>query len=213
MMPRWLAAITVCASSAAWADHAAALARLPAPPAEIAGAPQLVVRSVKNASYCGGLAVTIRLDKKTRATVIEPELVAALTFEAPTGLDFSESHREASKKRFETFMKELMERGQTARKLYSQRLDDPNVSQQDKGVALARLVQIQRRFAELLLRLEIPRDVRTGSLAADKISAFCDTLAGTAQPLLDRIDETIERCRGVAEMADTKEWWTTVCAP
>ncbi|HMG54629.1 MAG TPA: tetratricopeptide repeat protein, partial [Kofleriaceae bacterium] len=53
----------------------------------------------------------------------------------------------------------------------------------DSIAAAARIGQISQDFSDALFTAEIPKDVRTGQFADDKVGAYCDKLTEIADPL------------------------------
>jgi len=49
--------------------------------------------------------------------------------------------------------------------------------------AAARLAQVAQNFSDALFTAEIPKDLRTGPYAEDKVEAYCDVLTTKAEPL------------------------------
>ena len=81
-------------------------------------------------------------------------------------------------------------------------------SVQDEVVTLARLVQLERRFAEVFARAPIP-----APFAAEPArSGWCDSLAAKVEGLVDAADEDAVTCRTVSTKAHLTGWWTPVCA-
>jgi hypothetical protein len=176
----------------------------------------LVVSDKADATHCGGRDVTVRGSSR-RGDGVEPELVAAMTLDAPRGLDFDVAHtqaREASIKKFDAWFNDAANRMSAARTLYTDRLTDTRAHAADRVVAQARIVQLDRRFADLVARMEIPVSIRTGQYAADATAAFCDALAEKAQPLYDKADEDAKACRKASAAAKVGTgWWDVACAP
>jgi hypothetical protein len=133
-----------------------------------------------------------------------------LSIEYPLGLDFGDATRQASLDRFNGWLTDAKRRGETAVSAYTAQL----AAATDLGAqaaAAARLVQVSRVFAGLLMRAEIPVDVRSGEFADDKQAAFCDKLVEVARPLLARAGEQVTECARRAEKLPAG-WWTPVCA-
>jgi hypothetical protein len=214
------ALLILCASTAARPDVAAVLARSPIHDGPVPGAPNLIVEHRPDATRCGGERVTVRVDKRRRpskADHVEPELMASLTLEAPTGLDFTsdDAHtavRKKSMERFKAFLDDATRKATAARTVYDHLIVDHGSAPQDTVIAAARIAQIYRRFAEATLRMEIPRDARTGPHAADATAAFCDALADQVEPLLGKADEAAAACGAqAAKLGVAPGWWDAVC--
>lgn len=159
-----------------------------------------------DAPRCGGVASDVQVTKAIADT--ERPLADVLRLRYPTQLDFSEPHREASMRRFQVFVDDLRGRGTLAIDHYvavRAAATDPAA----KAAATARLVQIHRHLAALLVHAEIPVDVRTGDFIAEKTAAFCENAAAIAAPFLVQADEAVRTC--VRLSSKQRGWWTDVC--
>ena len=141
------------------------------------GIPGWALQRRPDATFCGGIKiVTVRRKRRLQPEELPLSKVFGLAF--PTGLDFSPGKaaaKDASMKRFNAFVADLQKVGGEARDFYLKELGaagDTDTKLRDT----ARLAQIDLRLASVLARAEIPKDVRTGEFAADKIAAFCDKL-------------------------------------
>ena len=111
---------------------------------------------------------------------------AYLDIKFPQGLDFDPApERKAiaakSLKRFEEWFGQKKKAGGAARAKYEAVLvakDNAN-----SIAAYARMGQITQDFSDALFTAEIPKNVRTGEFADDKVAAFCDALTEKADPL------------------------------
>jgi hypothetical protein len=157
----------------------------------VPGAPGLVVAAKPDATYCGGTAVSVVVKS---AAGLDPELVAALTIEAPHDPDSLRAFVTASTAKV-----------QAARELYVKR------AKTDRAASLARIAQVMRRFAEVMIRFPIPQNVRTGVDAADNTAAFCEQLESVAEPLLTKAEEAAALCRDAGKAAGAG-WWNAACA-
>lgn len=109
---------------------------------------------------------------------------ALLAVPFPTNIDFpvkDEARMKASMKIFKGWMvhiqthsKEIHDRYATAA-----RMGHPAV----RALAQARAVAARSALADLLEMGYVPRSVRTGAYAADKLAAYCNELAAQAAPL------------------------------
>ena len=111
---------------------------------------------------------------------------AYLEIKFPQGLDFDPApERKAiaakSLKRFEEWMAQKAKVGGNAKAKYNAVLaiKDPANS----IAAFARIGQIAQVFSDALFTAEIPKNVRTGEFADEKVEAFCDALTEKAEPL------------------------------
>jgi tetratricopeptide (TPR) repeat protein len=129
------------------------------------------------ARYYYGLAKIADADK---------EFEAYLDIKFPVGLNFDRApeHKAIaarSLKRFNDWFTQKDKIGGAARAKYGVVLaiKDPASS----ITAAARIGQIAQNFSDALFTAEIPKDVRTGEFADEKVEAFCDALTQKAEPL------------------------------
>ena len=173
---------------------------------KVAGLAGFSIKRKADATRCGGFAIVT-----TRAKQIANEdrvLAAVYKLEFPAGLDFSEKKKQSSMETFNHFLAKLRQVGEDATKHYTERFERGDI--QAKVAAAARLAQINFRFASLFVRAPIPKDVRTGEFAAEKIDAFCTALGDQAEPLQARGEEAAQRCAEIAPQAGPG-WWNEVC--
>jgi hypothetical protein len=189
--------------------------RLPVSDGPVPGAPSLVVTSAPDPTRCGGVAVTVRATRARGRPPVDPELVAALTLDGPRGLDFDAAHpdaQRASTAKLGAWLTAATRSMQAAIELYQRRAADKDAPPDARVEAMAHIAQVERRFAEVIARMEIPRSVRTGPYAADATRAFCEALADKAEPLVDQADEAAAACRKAAADARLPAgWWDDVC--
>jgi hypothetical protein len=183
---------------------------------EVAGLPGWKIQRKPDKNRCGGIAiVTIRGKKKLAADDQPMAKVFALEF--PKGLNFSPDPRdkkvkEASLKRFNDFAMSMTALGSEGRNFYEKtiKLASAENLAETRVRAAARITQIQMRLASVVARAEIPKDVRTGEFAAEKIEAFCDKMAEVSEPLLVNAEQAMTVCAEVMANAPLG-WWTAVC--
>ncbi len=194
---------------------ASVLARVPVTAGPVPGEPGLTVRSATDATHCGGLDVTVRLTRG-KVPAADRDFAAAMLIDAPRGLDMDPAHkprRDAAMKKFNAFIEDATKKMAAANARYEHIAGDTSAQPEDRVIAAARIAQINRRYAEILARMEIPRALRSGPYAADTTAAFCDALAVQAAPLLDKADEAATVCRDrAANVSLPASWWTPVCA-
>ncbi len=187
---------------------AALVARLRDVDGPVPGLDAFVTRRQRDANHCSGTSIaTTRVANKAIAKGDEP-LAALFELSYPRGLDFSDAHRAASQERFERWLTDLRRVGGAATEHYERAIGKADA--RAKVIALARLVQISYRVASTVARAELPLDVRTGELAAEKIEAFCDRLAEVAEPLLAQAESAAARCAEAARGVPAG-WWTPNC--
>ena len=169
----------------------------------IAGMPGFSVVHAVDPTRCGGIASRVQL-----GTSDEP-LADVLAIAFPSGLDFSQPNKAQSLNRFDAWVKDMSQRGNTARTAYSTRITASDATAAQRAIAAARIVQLQRHIATQLVRAEIPLDVRSGEHADDKIGAFCDRMHEVAEPIVIMSEGAAKAC---LEHARTAGWWTRVCS-
>ncbi|HWU89700.1 MAG TPA: hypothetical protein VN253_20700, partial [Kofleriaceae bacterium] len=75
----------------------------------------------------------------------------------------------------------------------------------------ARLGQLAQHHADALFTTEIPRSVRTGPFAEDKIEAFCDRMTEVADPLEERAVAAYETCLEQSKRLGWYSDWSKLC--
>ena len=149
------------------------------------------------ARYYYGIAKIADADK---------DFEAYLDLKFPFGLDFDPApERKAvaakSLKRFEEWLAHKGKLGETTKKKYSLVLavKDPA----DSITAAARLGQIAQNASDQLFTAEIPKNVRTGEFADEKVEAFCDRMTEVAEPL----EKTSLEAYGICLAKSTELGW------
>jgi TolA-binding protein len=149
------------------------------------------------ARYYYGLAKIAEADK---------DFEAYLDVKFPVGLNFDRSPENKaiaarSLKRFNDWFGQKDKLGGSARAKYGVVLAirDPANS----ITAAARIGQIAQNFSDALFTAEIPKDVRTGQFADEKVEAFCDALTEKAEPL----EATSLEAYGVCLSKSTELGW------
>jgi len=138
----------------------------------------------------------------------DQELETYLAVRFPTGLDFTPDRkqvRQASLERFNAYLTRKQQLGALATTKYSAvvatKLGPPMVA------ALGRLGMISQAMSEDLSGAEIPKALRTGEFASDKIAAFCAQMTAVAKPLMKRAIDAYDLClirsseRGIVDAA------------
>jgi tetratricopeptide (TPR) repeat protein len=127
----------------------------------------------------------------------------------PTGLDFAGAGKQRSMKRFQDWLADETKRGEALNHAYEAVLamKDPSAS----IAAAARIGQMAEAFARAMAVGEIPKDVRSGEFAKDKVSAYCDTLHEAAEPLRARAVESFAVCVDKAVQLGVVDDWVAVC--
>jgi len=149
------------------------------------------------ARYYYGIAKIADADK---------DFEAYLDLKFPFGLDFDPApERKAiaakSLKRFEEWLAQKGKLGESTKKKYNLVLavKDPA----DSITAAARLGQIAQNASDQLFTAEIPKNVRTGEFADEKVEAFCDRMTEVAEPL----EKTSLEAYGICLAKSTELGW------
>ena len=77
--------------------------------------------------------------------------------------------------------------------------------------AAARIGQISQNFSDALFTAEIPKDVRTGEFADEKVEAFCDRMTEVAEPLEARSLEAYGVCLSKSTDLGWFSDWSKLC--
>jgi hypothetical protein len=185
-----------------------ALDRLRDNPGEVHGMPGWSLKHVPDKTVCGGIRIAITKGKaKLEGDRLALSKVYALVF--PTDLNFDEKNqkaKEASMKKFNDFVEQLQKVGKTATDEILAGITGTDAAA--KAAGAARVGQVALRMAALIGRAPIPKDVRTGEAANEKIEAYCDKLEEVAEPLVARAEEALEACANAGAPAG---WYTPLC--
>jgi tetratricopeptide (TPR) repeat protein len=111
---------------------------------------------------------------------------AYLALKFPANLNFDpdpakKAIKEKSLKRFNDWIAERNKVGGKATSQYESILTIKDAA--TSIAAAARLAQISQNLSDALFSAEIPKDVRTGEFADEKVEAFCDQMTTVAEPL------------------------------
>lgn len=77
--------------------------------------------------------------------------------------------------------------------------------------ATARLGQIAQSFADQLRSTAIPRGLRVGQLANDRLTAYCDRLSELTEPLDDTAVKTYRGCLSKSHDLGWFDEWSALC--
>jgi tetratricopeptide (TPR) repeat protein len=138
-----------------------------------------------------------------------------LELKFPQGLNFDpapekKAIKEKSLKRFEDWIKEKNKIGGKATADYMKILNEVKDAATSIAAA-ARIAQINQNLSDALFTAEIPKDVRTGEFADEKVEAFCDKMTEVAEPLDARALEGYGVC---LEQSTKLGWfsdWSKLC--
>ena len=81
----------------------------------------------------------------------------------------------------------------------------------DSISAAARIGQISQDFSDALFTAEIPKDVRTGEFADEKVEAYCDRLTELAEPLEATSLEAYGTCLAKSTELGWFSEWSRLC--
>lgn len=149
---------------------------------------------------------------QARLALADRHFEAYLAEAFPHGLDFDPRNpaiAAQSKKRFETWFAGKRAIGAKATAAYEAIL--PIKDAATSIAAAARIGQIQQHFSDVLFTAEIPKNVRTGAYAEDKIAAFCDELTEVAEPLEARSLEAFRICLDKSTDLGWFSDWSRLC--
>jgi tetratricopeptide (TPR) repeat protein len=157
------------------------------------------------ARYYYGIAKVAEADK---------DFEAYLDLRFPFGLNFDPApeHKAIaakSLKRFNDWVAQKQKIGGSATARYEAVLaiKDPANS----ITAAARIGQISQNFSDALFTAEIPKDVRTGEFADEKVEAFCDRMTEVAEPLEARSLEAYGVCLSKSTDLGWFSDWSKLC--
>ncbi len=77
--------------------------------------------------------------------------------------------------------------------------------------AAARIGRMVESFAQQLEAAPIPKSIRQGRYARDKVDAYCHTLIDRARPLLDRAADAYMYCLTLANSRNVLTRWSALC--
>ncbi len=127
------------------------------------------------ARYYYGLAKVAEIDK-------ELENYLGLAF--PANLNFDPQNKSIADKSMKRFNEWVEKKKKGRDTLSAKYLDILKIKDAANSItATARIGQINQNFSDALFTAEIPKDVRTGEFADEKVEAYCDRLTEVAEPL------------------------------
>lgn len=173
---------------------------------DIAGFAGFSIKRTPDPTHCGGIAIVTTRAKKVAKD--DQPLADVFALEFPTGLSFDDKHKSESLKRFNAFLQRMSIVGAAAREHYEKQMHEGDVVAKMAGAA--RMAQIFTRLASLLARAEIPKDVREGDFAQDKIDAFCDRLVEVAEPMQGLAEQAMTECAAKKKIVNGG-WWDAIC--
>lgn len=195
-----------------------ALADPPALPAPLIGAipgfPGYAVDDHVDATYCGGHRLTVRAPK-VRPKDVPPELDAALRFAQITGLDLRpDADAAAHKAELDELDRQegvVFDASHAALKVLRERGGAPGASSTTKLEAMAGIIIVARRLADVLGRPEIPRGLRSKAAHAHQLE-YCKEAVRYTRDLWDQAAEEADDCaRFAARIKAPPGWWRAIC--
>jgi hypothetical protein len=172
----------------------------------VAGLTGFSTRRVRDPKRCGGFAILVKRGKKIAPS--DAKIAAMFALEFPLGLDFSETKKAGSLLKFNTWVETLTRTAADANTHYQGQFASTDLGV--KAAATARLAQTNFRAASVIARAEIPADIRGHEFADQATTAFCDTLAEKAEPLLALGTQALEACQKHT-LAAPAGWWAELC--
>jgi tetratricopeptide (TPR) repeat protein len=149
---------------------------------------------------------------QSRLAIADRDFEAYLAKEFPSGLNFDPKMpaiEKKSRERLDAWVTDKMKVGAKATAQYEAILDVKDAA--TSIAAAARIGQIQQNFSDALFTAEIPKDVRTGAYADEKVAAFCDRMTEVAEPLETRSLEAFGVCLNKSTELGWFSDWSKLC--
>ncbi len=146
------------------------------------------------------------------ANEIEYEKFLALRF--PKGLNFPPNNPKASARSKERFKTWISDKSKLLAQVKSEYLKIKDVRGGGPAWAVAsaaRVGQLYQNFSGELFTAPIPREVRTGAFAEDKVDAYCDQLTAVALPLEDASLSAYDFCLKLSTRENWFNRWSRLC--
>lgn len=142
----------------------------------------------------------------------EDEYEQFLAIKFPDKLDFDPRDPAKKKKSDKEFLKWLKDKGKSAGVLFKSYDEIKNMLDAHYAIAAAaRAGQVSQNFSDALYTAEIPRDVRSGKFAEEKVDAYCDELTTQAEPLENKSVEAYGFCLGLSTKLNWFNQWSKLC--
>lgn len=139
------------------------------------------------------------------------ELEKLLALASPV-LDLTPKKEQASLKKFDAWVKAMLDQGGQAQETYQLLLGDPLIAKwapAGQVAAIARIGDVSAAFAARFAGQDVPKAFVKD---ATKKATFCDTLAERAQPVLAQAAETYAACATLAAQTDVTDDTAARCA-
>jgi tetratricopeptide (TPR) repeat protein len=156
----------------------------------------------------------IRYYAAARFYLNEQDYEAFLGITFPQNLDFDPKNKrraEQSMKQFMSWFNRKQELGAKASQEYRSIVDITGGGAHYAIAGAARIGQISQNFSDALFTAEIPRDVRTGQFAEDKVDAYCDELTTRAGPLEELSIAAFGFCLETSTKLNWFNEWSRLC--
>ncbi len=168
----------------------------------------------KGAANAARQALAIRYYTAAKFYLAEQEYEAFLDVDFPKKLDFDPRNprkRKKSEKAFKEWLKDKTKLSVKASKMYNEVRETTGGGAEYAIAAASRMGQVAQNFSDALFTAQIPKDVRSGRFAEDKVDAYCDELTTAAQPLENRSVEAFGFCLGLSTKLNWFNNWSRLC--
>jgi tetratricopeptide (TPR) repeat protein len=149
-----------------------------------------------------------------KLAIADKDFEAYLDLPFPDNLNFDKDPkkkaiRDKSMKRFNDWVEKKKKVGGGATSKYEAVFGIKDAA--SSIVAAARIGQISQNFSDALFTAEIPKDVRTGEFADEKVEAYCDAMTEVAEPLEARSLEAYGVCLSKSTELGWFSEWSKLC--
>lgn len=142
--------------------------------------------AIKKTTDEGRKAVAIYWMAATRFYMQGGKYESYLSLKFPAGMDFDRKKKKKFKESTKRFSKWFEQKSKLAAGLNKEFDSIKNITGGGAAwavAAAARIGQVTQNFSDALFTAEIPKIVRTGPYAMDRVDAYCDRMTTTADPL------------------------------
>lgn len=137
-----------------------------------------------------------------------------LRIKFPEKLNFDErkpKKKAESIKRFQKWIETKNKALAATKKQYLRLLDFKRGGESWAIAGAARVGQLYQNYSDALYTAEIPKDVRTGPFAEDKVDAYCDALTEKASPLEEESVTAFAFCLDESTKRNWFNQWSRLC--
>ncbi|MCG8423301.1 MAG: tetratricopeptide repeat protein [Proteobacteria bacterium] len=157
-------------------------------------------------------AIMVKYLASAKFYMAEDSYEKFLAVKFPTKLDFDQRNARKRKKSLKAFTKWLKSKKKLASKLFKTYDDIKKTRDAHYAIAAAaRAGQVSQNFSDALYTAEIPRDVRSGKYAEDKVDAYCDELTTQAEPLEKTSVSAYSFCLKLSTRLNWFNTWSRLC--